>query len=112
MSDSDSVNEVNHEAVQKLKNDVRKYREAIHRNRMKCDGILPGQLVSHNIRGSYKQGLVEDIYDIEGKKDVVCSDYLIISMDSTFLVVWRVWLTFCCLTSCYFYAYMAAMGVP
>ena len=33
-------------------------------------------------------------------------------MDSTFLVIWRVWLTFLCLASCYFYAYFAAFGIP
>lgn len=116
VSSEDSVKNVNKDEVNRLKRDVRKYREALHRQRQRSEGILPGQMGNHVILNSFKAGSEEYVEELSEKEHQHSRrnfmDHFIISYDSTYLIVWRVVHTLACLCSCYLYAWLTAFGVP
>ena len=67
------------------------------------------------VLGDEKGGYDEDSDDSLVKEDdgvVKCLKFIIISQHNPVYTLWSGFNVFCCLTSCYFYAYMAAFENP
>ena len=100
------------EETRKMRKEVVRQREAIHRERQKREGILPEDIKRHDFIysltiGNSAPGAVDSF---EQDKSILSK--IVISEDNMLAQIWRVIYIFSCLTSCYFYAFIAAFGVP
>jgi hypothetical protein len=116
-----SLEDSEYERIQKQKQDIKISRSLIHRQRQKRDGIMPGELHPFVIDDSFTMGNKIVIKTPEkegngnmtenlGKKSIL--DMISIPEDYKPYLYWRSINIFCCLTSSYFYAFMAAFQDP
>ena len=101
------------EKISKLSKDIKTSQKLIDRARTKKIGILANELRPHHVRMSFILGN-KDTEDVksssqdESKKSKPLMQYFVISQHNILYLNWRTINTIACLTSSYFYAYMAA----
>ena len=106
--------------IKNISREVRAQRQQLHRAKKKRIGILPGELHSGDIKASFVMGNKApaeskdeiDITDIQGNLRSIhkrpLADLVIIKQNNRYYMYWRTLNTLCCLTSSFFYAFMAA----
>ena len=101
---------------------MKKQSSRIYKQRQKKNGVKTNELTRMHIRYSFFHDMETtfDQYNVSHKKKESKNkpssdsfyDKLVISDDNHMFIAWRMLHTFSCLTSCYFYAFIAAFGVP
>jgi len=99
--------------ISSLKEEVSLGKMMIRLEKQKHQGILPSEFKYEDIAVSFsKASSLKDMHDESNwaimSEEPSIYDYLVISMDNPYFNLWSIFHTLSCLSSSYFYAYMAA----